>query len=83
MADRLVSTRRHWERVSVPDRRARDQGRDVASMSKKFTEEEKAAALAKWKAYLDRAYHIRQGLEEPEPIRIFRYMRGGRTEDVV
>src|SRR5262245_53007714 len=81
VADRLVSTRRHWQRVFIRDRREGHQGRAVAAMSRKLTKEQKAAALAKWAAYLQRIHRIRQGLEEPEPLRVFRYTFKGTTED--
>src|SRR5262249_36979742 len=81
MADRLVSPRRPRQRVLIRDRRARDQGRAVTSMSKKLTAEQKAAALAKWADHLKRIDRIRRGLEEPGPLRIFRYTLNGITED--
>ena len=50
-------------------------------MSRKLTKEQKAAALRKWAEHLERISRIRQGLEKPEPLRVFRYTFKGTTED--
>jgi hypothetical protein len=49
---------------------------------KKLSQQQEAEIMAKWKAYIERAYRIRSGLEPAPPIQIFRATLAGSTEDV-